>query len=379
MASIHSYEKQGKEHYYVMYDIYVNGKRKQKKKKGFKKMKEAKAFKSKVENEINEGTYIDPAKISFSELAEKWFTKKKIGLAKQTIENYRINLDQYVLPFLGDAAISRITTEDIDNFIADMLTRKTKKGKIKIGYAPETIDKAFDVISACFNYAIDHELIKKNPCDKATLPKMKKQETSVWTEEEAKTFLDGVKDNRLYCLFYIAIHTGMRQGELLGLRWKDIDFKHKRLSVKQVMSHDAREMYLGAKTEAGNRSIDLGNKALEVLKEHRAKLDKEKEKYADIYKDRDLVFCTPHGTPLNPSNIRNRVMNPAIEEKGVTKIRFHDLRHTCATILLLNGAPVKAVSERLGHKSIKVTLQTYAHVLPSTSQQIADQMDGILN
>ncbi|WP_144523126.1 site-specific integrase [Bacillus pumilus] len=189
-------------------------------------------------------------------------------------------------------------------------------------------------------------------------------------------------DNRLYCLFYIALHTSMRQGKLLGLRWKDIDFKHKRLSVKRVMSHDAREMYFGAKTEAGNRSIDLGDKALEVLNEHRAKLDKEKEKYADIYKDRDLVFCTPYGTPLNPSNIRNRIMNPTIEETGVTKIRFHDLRHTCATILLLNGEPVKAVSERLGHKSIKVTLQTYAHVLPSTSftsQQIADQMDGILN
>ncbi|MEB2269187.1 site-specific integrase [Bacillus safensis] len=161
------------------------------------------------------------------------------------------------------------------------------------------------------------------------------------------------------------------------MRWKDIDFKHKRLSIKQVMSHDAREMYFGAKTEAGNRSIDLGDKALKVLKEHRVKL--EKEKYADIYKDRDLVFCTPHGTPVNPSNIRNRIMNPAIEETGVTKIRFHDLRHTCATILLLNGSPVKAVSERLGHKSIKVTLQTYAYVLPSTSLQIADQMDGILN
>lgn len=377
MASIHSYEKQGKEHYYVMYDIYVNGKRKQKKKKGFKKKKEAKEFKSKVENEINEGTYIDPAKIPFSELAEKWFNKKKIGLSKQTIKNYRINLDKYVLPFFGDAAISKITTEDIDNFIGDMLTRKTKKGKI--GYAPETIDKAFDVISGCFNYAIDHELIKKNPCEKATLPKMKKGETSVWTDDEAKTFLNSIKDNRLYCLFYIALHTGMRQGELLGLRWKDIDFKHKRLSIKQVMSHDAKEMYLGAKTEAGNRSIDLGDKALEILKEHRTKQEEEKEKYADIYKDQDLVFCTLYGTPMNPSNIRNRIMNPVIEEIGITKIRFHDLRHTCATILLLNGAPVKAVSERLGHSNIKVTLQTYAHVLPSTSQQLADQMDGILD
>ena len=116
-----------------------------------------------------------------------------------------------------------------------------------------------------------------------------------------------------------------------------------------------------------------------LKKEHRTKQEEEKEKYADIYKDQDLIFCTLYGTPMNPSNIRNRIMNPAIEESDVTKIRFHDLRHTCATILLLNGAPVKAVSERLGHKSIKVTLQTYAHVLPSTSQQIADQMDGILN
>ncbi|MGE6631030.1 tyrosine-type recombinase/integrase [Bacillus sp. NPDC077027] len=88
------------------------------------------------------------------------------------------------------------------------------------------------------------------------------------TEAEAKTFLDGDKDHRLYCLFYIALHTRMRQGELLGLRWKDIDFKHKHLSVKQVMSHDAKEMFLGAKTEAGNRSIDLGDKALKILKEH---------------------------------------------------------------------------------------------------------------
>ncbi len=376
MASIHSYEKQGKEHYYVMYDVYVNGKRNQKKKKGFAKMKDAKAFKAKVENEINEGTYIDPSKMPFSELAEKWLKKSQIGLSKQTAKTYRIYLDEYVLPKFENTPISKITTEDIDDFINSMLTKKTKKGNI--GYAPVTIKKAIDIMSSCFNYAIDHEYLKKNPCDKATLPKMTKSETNVWSEDEAKAFLDGVREHRLYCLFYIALHTGMRQGELLGLRWKDIDFKHKRLSIKQVMSHDAKEMYLGAKTEAGNRSIDLGSKALVILKEHKAKQQEEKLKYADIYKDQDLVFCTQYGTPVNPSNIRNRIMNPVIEETGVTQIRFHDLRHTCATILLLNGAPVKAVSERLGHSNIKVTLQTYAHVLPSTSQQIADQMDNLI-
>ncbi|KXZ18960.1 hypothetical protein AXI59_15605 [Bacillus nakamurai] len=116
---------------------------------------------------------------------------------------------------------------------------------------------------------------------------------------------------------------------------------------------------------------------MDKLLEHKKLIEREKENNKAVYKDKDLVFCTPLGTPVNPSNIRNRIMNPLIEKAGVTKIRFHDLRHTHATILLLAGAPVKAVSE--SHSNIKITLETYSHVLPTTQKEIANQLDSLLS
>ncbi|MCP6682859.1 site-specific integrase [Bacillus nakamurai] len=166
---------------------------------------------------------------------------------------------------------------------------------------------------------------------------------------------------------------------MLGLRWKDIDFDNGKISIRQVMSHDAKELCSGAKTAAGNRTIDLSDKTVDKLLEHKKLIEREKENNKAVYKDKDLVFCTPLGTPVNPSNIRNRIMNPLIEKAGVTKIRFHDLRHTHANILLLAGAPVKAVSERLGHSNIKITLETYSHVLPTTQKEIANQLDSLLS
>ncbi len=168
----------------------------------------------------------------------------------------------------------------------------------------------------------------------------------------------------------MALVTGMRQGELLGLRWKDVDLEKGHLTISQTLSHDG-------KTKSSLRKILLPASTVAKLKKHRAVVLKEKLSQGEEYQDNDLVMCTPSGTPINPANVR-RSLNVLIKKAAVPKIRFHDLRHTHATLLLAKGVNVKVISERLGHSNIKITLDTYSHVLPTMQEDAVNKIEEIL-
>lgn len=221
------------------------------------------------------------------------------------------------------------------------------------------------------------ELLPSNPMKKLQLPKDKKKEMTVWEVHEIKTFLDIAKKDRFYTAFHLAVTTGMRRGEILGLRWKDIDFQKGTLYVRQTLSNDGKQFLVGGKTESSIRSIKLPNETLTELQSQKIRVSKEKLKCGPNYVDYDLVVCTTKGTPVNPNNLK-RTYNRLIDEAGVTKIRFHDLRHTHATMLLAQGVPAKVISERLGHSNIKTTLDIYPHVLPNMQEEAANQIDALL-
>nr|WP_053348840.1 site-specific integrase [Peribacillus butanolivorans] len=200
---------------------------------------------------------------------------------------------------------------------------------------------------------------------------------NVWDEEEVNRFLKVAKEDPVYIVFYLALTTGMRQGEILGLRWKDINLEKGLLNIKQTLSHDGKTFLSGAKTKSSLRTINLSLSSIKVLITRKLTVSKEKLSLGPIYQDFDLVACTQHGTPLNPVNIR-RTFKRMIKMADVPEIRFHDLRHTHATLLLSNGVHVKVISERLGHSNIKVTLDTYSHVLPSMQEEVARKLDEII-
>lgn len=371
-GSIHKYKtKNGRDKWFYMLDLGKDekGKRKQKKKSGFKSEREAKKALTLAQADVYKGTYLEPSKMPFRQYLDEWFNTKKKSISRQTIDVYRLYLDKYIIPFLGDITLTDLKTIHINKFINNMHDRD---------YSASTIKKAMNIIKNALEHAIDTELINKNIAKKATLPKENKVEITVWNEEEVNSFLKVAKQHRHYPIFYLALTTGMRQGEILGLRWRDIDFYNHSLTINQVLSHDGKEMIKGAKTKTSNRTIDLSDSTIKILKTHKKIIIQEKLNSIG-YQDFDLVFCTPIGTPVHPSNLRNRTFNKLIEKAKIPKIRFHDLRHTHATLLLSKGVNIKVISERLGHSNIRITLDTYSHMLPTMQKDAIEKLDSMIN
>lgn len=169
----------------------------------------------------------------------------------------------------------------------------------------------------------------------------------------------------------------MRQSEILGLRWKDIDFDDAVLHVHQTLSHDGKKLYQDTKTKSSKRTISLIDWTLAILKDQRKKYKKQKLAAGADYKDHDLVICTKIGTPINPRNLL-RTFYSLMKKADVPKIRFHDLRHTVARLMLSRNINPKVVKEILGHSDIRVTLDTYSHVLPSVHKETAKQYGSML-
>lgn len=364
-----SVKKEGTSWYYVFYlEKDANGKRRQKKKRGFKTKKEAQKALNEAINAINKGIYVEPSNALYKDYLEQWFTTKKNSIGIQTAKVYENYLKGRIIPTLGSYSLSKLSTIYIQSFINSLNEE---------GLSSATIKKVFEIIRNSLEHAVDFELVHKNTASKVKLPKSNKKEMTVWNEQEVNTFLKVGKEDPCYIVFYLALTTGMRQGEILGLRWKDVDLEKGLINIKQTLSHDGKTFISGAKTKSSLRTINLSELTVKALKARKLIISKEKLSLGHIYEDFDLVACTHHGTPFNPANVR-RTFKKLIKLSSVSDIRFHDLRHTHATLLLSKGINVKVISERLGHSNIKVTLDTYSHVLPTMQEEVARKLDEII-
>jgi integrase len=204
---------------------------------------------------------------------------------------------------------------------------------------------------------------------------------------EARRLLEaaGEAGDRLEAFYVLALHTGMRRGELLGLKWEDIDLgsvgKPATLRVRRTLTRtgNGKGLALGEpKTKKSRRTVRLTPRAVDALKRHRARQAEEKLKAGALYEDLGLVFATEGGTPINPSNIRQRSFAPLLKKAGLPGITFHDLRHTCASLLFQRNIHPKFVQELLGHASVAITLDTYSHMLPGMGGEAADAMGEAL-
>ncbi|MEH7108786.1 tyrosine-type recombinase/integrase [Bacillus sp. JJ1764] len=311
----------------------------------------------------------DTTNMKYKDYLQEWIQTKKIIVGihmQQLIESIVKN---HINPKLGHMELTKIKPIHIQSLINQLA------GK---GYSSETIIKVRSVIRNSMEHACDLDLISVNSAVKVKLPRAsKKVDIEVWNKDEVNHFLRAAKEDRNFVLFHLAIMAGMRQGELLGLRWKDVDLEKGLIRMSQTLSHDWKQFLEGAKTKSSIRTIQIPKPTTKLLKKQKVHISKEKLEMGQDYEDHDLVICTKLGTPLNPANVR-RTFKRLLSQAEVKSIRFHDLRHTHATLLLSEGVNVKVISERLGHSNIKITLDTYSHILPTMQQEAVDKLNDLI-
>ncbi|MGG3927691.1 site-specific integrase [Metabacillus fastidiosus] len=351
----------------------LTGKRKQLRRRGFETKKEAQLALANLQVQVSESKAASLSRSVFHKYLDQWFESKKIKLKPSTIKNYEEHIRYNIIPYIGEVRMNEFNETIIQNFIRVLYKER--------GLAPATVKTTYGIVSEVLYKASRKGLVSGAILDDIVLPRMEKK-LRVWTADQVASFLDAPKTilnlTRYFIGFNISLQTGMRMGEVLGLRWSDIDYENKMIFVRQTLSKvDQGNEYglvAGGKTLSAMRCIYISESLVKSLKAHQQLIDKEKA-IQQIYCDYDLVICTSSGNWVHPNNFR-RAFKVTVDQLGIPKIRLHDLRHTHATFLLENKVNPKIIQERLGHKNVNITLNTYSHALPSMQVEAAGKFDG---
>jgi integrase len=255
--------------------------------------------------------------------------------------------------------------------------------RLDAGLSGSTVQKIHHALHKALSRAVDWDLIPRNPADSVQAPTPSSKEMRPLSAPEARRLLEAARGDRLEALYVLAVHTGMRRGELLGLKWVDVDLEGGAVRVRRTQTRigNGRCLALGEpKTKKSRRTVRLTPDAVEALKRHAGRQRDEIEAAGELYEDRKLVFAGNGGNLINPSNLRQRSFAPLLNRAslGDEGITFHDLRHTCASLLFQRNVHPKHVQELLGHASVAITLDTYSHMLPGMGSKAADAMGATL-
>jgi integrase len=334
----------------------------------------AKAFEAKKKAELKSGVVLHHSKTTVDEYLDRWLEiAAKPRLRERTFEDYKQYLRRYIVPEVGKVMLSKLRPLDIQSVYSKMLDRNL---------SPRTVRFAHSILSSALKQAVKWQLIPSNPASMVDLPKSQRKEMQTLTPDQALNFLGLAKQSKWSAIFMIAIETGLRPEEYLGLKWKDINLENGITVVRRALVWRRKGggwTLEDPKTSSSRRNVPLSQSLVAELKRHRKIQLAERLKLGEAYQNHDFVFATQTGSPLHPSNLMRRHFKPLLKQAGLPEnIRPYDLRHTCATLLLSDGEHPKVVSERLGHSTVVLTLDTYSHVLPSMQRGATDRMQGML-
>lgn len=304
--------------------------------------------------ETARGSYVEPSKMMLAEYAQQWLAGIKGSVKPRTWDWYEMIMRVHIIPHLGHLSLSQLTP---------MYVQTAYRELRESGASASTVNGCHRVLRAALNQAVRWELLHRNPVVGVDKPRRSRREMEVLTSQQVGRLLEVARSRDTYPLYLAAVTTGLREGELLGLRWRDIDLARKTITVTGTLDRDAGRID-SPKTESSARTIPIPTELVEELR----KMPRRSE----------LVFTTPTGQPINRSNL-HRQFKSLLKKAGLPSIRFHDLRHTHATLLLQAGVHPKIVQERLGHSSISMTMDIYSHVFPHMQSQASDQISEILN
>lgn len=348
------------------------GKRIRKWHSGYRTKKEAEAARIELLGTVAGGTYVAPSKLTLGAfLADEWLPAKRTTVKQTTLASYEMHVTKHVQPRIGGISLLNVGATHLNAFYADLLENGRRAGDG--GLSPTTVRRVHSTLHKAFADAVRWGRLNRNPADAADPPRAATTEMSILEPNELRTFLESVHTDRLYAAWVLAATTGMRRGEILGLRWADIDLDRLTLSISQIRTVANYEVVtLSPKTEKGARTISLDEQTVAALRSHRVAQMEEKLLLGPAYHDDgDFVFRRPDGEPIHPERFSSWFKQHC-RRAGLPPVRFHDVRHSYVTALLKKGVPLKVVSQRVGHASPMVTLAIYQHVLPGDDRAAAD-------
>jgi len=349
---------------------YVNGKRKRKYLYGDTRAEVA-AQMTKVQRDLQQ--YIMP--VADERLTVKAFLTRWLEDAAQpslrgtTYASYKGVVNGHLIPALGRIALVKLTAPDV---------LKYQKTKLISGLSARTVTYHRAILRRALADAVKWELVYKNAAALASPPRAVRHEVSPFTPDEARTFLSKIPGNRLEALYVMAMGTGMRQGELLGLTWKNVDLDSSTAAVRQQMQRvNGKLTLVEPKTAQSRRTVALPAIVVTALTAHRERQRFERKWAGSRWQEHGLVFTTTIGTPLDSANVTHNFQKTLSDAK-IRKQRFHDLRHCAATLMLAQGADLRTIMDVLGHSTITLTANTYAHLTDATRRVAADMMDDVM-
>ncbi len=300
----------------------------------------------------------------------EWLNTERSTLRPRTWQRYEQYVRIHAIPELGAVALAKLSPQHLQRLYA---------ARLGSGSSPATVAHLHAVLHRALHQAERIGLVPRNVVALVDPPRLVRKEMRTLSPEQARAFLSSVGEDRLGAVYVLAISTGLRQGELLALRWRDVDLDTRTLSVRATLQRTADGLVLAeTKTARSRRQVMLTDAAVAALRRHRVSQAQERLRLGSAWEDGDLVFANEVGGAVEASNLLRRSFRPLLKAAGLPTIRFHDLRHTAATLLLGRGVHPKIVSEMLGHSQIAVTLDTYSHVTPSMQRDATRAMDEVL-
>jgi integrase len=318
------------------------------------------------------GLPVSDGRVSVAGYLRDWLDGRKSEIRPSTYACYRTTIERHLIPELGTVRLARLAARDVKRALDALEEKKL---------SPRTRQLARSVLRSAVKQAVQWEELPRNVVDLVKAPRVEREEVRPLSVAQVETFLAGVAGDRLEALYVLAFTLGLRQGELLGLRWKDVDFAAGEIHIVQARLRGGRlkapETLFGApKSKRSRRSLPMPTMTAQALWRREA-LWREERKVADTdWEDFGLVFSTAMGTPLDGVNV-GRYFKRHLTRLGLPIVRFHDCRHTAASLLLAKGVSLRVISEVLGHSQISLTADTYAHVLPALKQEAAAAMDSL--
>ena len=290
----------------------------------------------------------------------------------RTHERYSELMKLHVFPMLGKVQLQKLLPQHL---------QKLYNQKLEESYSPQTVKHIHRVLHRALGDALRWQLVVRNVCDAVDPPRVPKKEMQALTGEQAQQFLEAARGDSLEALYVLALTTGMRRGELLGLKWIDLDLALGTVQVRRTITRLTKKGFTVSepKTAKSRRKIHLTQLAIEALKRHRIRQHEARLAAGPDWDEQGWVFCNTVGRPIEAGNMLRRSFRPILTKAGLPMIRFHDLRHSAASLLLSLGVHAKIVQELLGHSQIGLTLDTYSHVLPSLQEEAVNRLNTLLS
>lgn len=341
--------------------------------------KDAERVRTLLLHERDTGTDVDPERITLADWLRRWLRDMEHDVALSTFVRYRQIVDDHLIPTLGSVRLQELRPVHVQAALSKWLTPGNRCDGRKAALSTRTVLHHYRLLHSALSGAVKLQLLGRNVCDAISPPRPLRKEMVVLDPDQVRRMLEVAGHTPHYTFLYTAVHTGCRVGELLGLKWRDLDFGARKLFVRRTLKRvPGHGRVTGTpKTRRSERPISLSAGMVRTLEEHKRRQIEHRLSIGTAYSDQDYVFAGPTGSPVDDANLR-RGFSRILKDAELPAMTLHGLRHTSASLLLRAGESPKTVAERLGHSSTSFTLDTYSWVLPDVQQGAADALDDLI-